>query len=83
MEVEIPLDHLDIVINSTSLPYLKEKDVRGIRNIRIFLDVDREHSTDQEDYQTIIDAFSHTKAIEFEVGKRAVQKEKKGNMCLD
>ena len=41
------------------------------------LDVDRERPTDQDDCQTIIDALSSAKAIEFEVGKRVVEKEKK------
>jgi len=78
MEIESPLvDCQDIFINSTSLPYLKEKDVRGIRSLRVYLDVDRERSTDQEDCQTIIDSLSSAKAIQFEVGKRVVEKEKK------
>ena len=78
MEVESPLvDRQDIFINSTSLSYLKEKDVRGFRSLRVYLDVDRERSTDQEDCQTIIDALSSAKSIEFEVGKRAVERKKK------
>jgi len=78
MEIESPLvDRQDIFINSTSLPYLKEKYERGIRSIRVYLDVDRERSTDQEDCQTIMDALSSAQAIEFEVGKRVVEKEKK------
>jgi len=51
--------------------------VRGIRSLRVFLDVNRECPTDQEDCQTLIDALSSAKAIEFEVGKRAVEEKKK------
>jgi len=43
----------------------------------VFLDVNRECPTDQEDCQTLIDALSIAKMIEFEVGKRAIEKEKK------
>jgi len=42
----------------------------------VHLDVDRERPIDQEDCQTIIDALSSAKAIEFEVGKRAVERKK-------
>lgn len=79
MEIESTLiDQLDIFIHSTSLPYLKEKEVRGIRCLRVFLDVDRECATYQEVSQTIIKALSSTKDIKFEVGKRVLEKEMKG-----